>query len=678
MRLLRLKLENYQGLKEFELNADGKDVIIKSDNGGGKTTVANALTWLLYDKASTGEKGYTPKTTDANGDEVHYMHHSAEGMFQKDDGSIISLKRDFFENWQKVRGSNAESFKGHNIEHYVDGVPVKEKEYKDILSDICDSEQAMMLTIPEYFADTMTWQKRREILLDVCGYITDEDVIKNTAELADLPIYLLKLGTTDQYYTVEEYAAIAKSKKAEINKDLQMIPARIDEAKKAMPDVAGIDADTIDHWIMNNEQDKTTLEQERNMIDINQTSSVRGQLADVKSFMAEDKVKYNETQEKVNEETRKGIQTGQTNIFDTENLIRELGHKRDNVKDRMQRITQQRASLLEEYNVVLAHQYIPFIAPEIADNCPTCGQAIPTDQIEDAKAKHTTAEQLRLEEFNLAKSQNLEKINQKGITECSKTLITELQDEVDKYDAEIIRLTEVKTTATITMENLKSRIVVAVPFEDTPEGINYLTKIARLNETIETGSNNATEAKNAMQLKIDVVNKNLADLQDKKASIRIAQTQQKRIEDLMANEKDLASQYEYIDHGVWLTEEFTRAKAKMLTDKINSKFDTIRFKLFVTQVNGGQTDTCEVLVQTTEGLKQFKKANNGARINGGIEITKVLSDHWGISMPLILDNCESVTRIQPTTAQQIRMYVNEAYPQLTIETERSLKVVKGA
>ena len=52
--------------------------------------------------------------------------------------------------------------------------------------------------------------------------------------------------------------------------------------------------------------------------------------------------------------------------------------------------------------------------------CPTCGQQLPAEQIEEAK-----------ENFNTAKAQNLETINKRGMTECSSGMIKKEQDEIE-------------------------------------------------------------------------------------------------------------------------------------------------------------------------------------------------------------------------------------------------------
>ena len=92
MKLLTLRLENFQGLKSEELKFDGHSASIYGDNATGKTTVFNAMTWLLFDKASTGAKNFTPKTKGPDGD-LHYIDHAAEAAFKLGEGRIVNLRK---------------------------------------------------------------------------------------------------------------------------------------------------------------------------------------------------------------------------------------------------------------------------------------------------------------------------------------------------------------------------------------------------------------------------------------------------------------------------------------------------------------------------------------------------------------------------------------------------------
>lgn len=105
----------------------------------------------------------------------------------------------------------------------------------------------------------------------------------------------------------------------------------------------------------------------------------------------------------------------------------------------------------------------------------------------------------------------------------------------------------------------------------------------------------------------------------------------------------------------------------MLDERINSRFKTLKFKLFHEQQNGGIQEVCKVLIPCESGLVDYEKANNAARINAGLEIIAALSEHYGISLPVFVDNAESVTALDSIDNQVIRLVVSEADKQLRTE-----------
>ena len=234
MELLTLSLENFQGLKHEEIQLDGHSASIYGRNASGKTTIFNAITWLLFGKPSTWAKNWDPKTKGPNGD-LHNLEHSATGTFRLDDGQTVTLKKVFREVWKRKRGSAAEEYSGNTIDYQINGVPCKEKEYMAAVQEYCSGEETMkLLTMPDYFSSVMDWQKRREILLDICGDVSDADVIASTPELAGLPEFLKMPGSTTRLYKVDEYRKIAAAKKTDLNKKIEAIPNRIDEASRAI------------------------------------------------------------------------------------------------------------------------------------------------------------------------------------------------------------------------------------------------------------------------------------------------------------------------------------------------------------------------------------------------------------------------------------------------------------
>lgn len=228
MKLIRMVLENFKGIKKMEFNFDGCDANIYGANGTGKTTVFDAFTWLLFGKASEERANFSPKTITAEG-AAHNLDHSVECDIEID-GTTTTFKRVYHEVYKKTRGYAEAVLSGHTTDYYINGVPKKEKEYQKFWQDIFDSdEEVKLLTIPSYFAEQLHWEKRRAILLEICGNISDLSIMETDTELKELSS---QVGSN----SVDEYKKIVKAQKVTVNKKLELIPARVDEATKAIPD----------------------------------------------------------------------------------------------------------------------------------------------------------------------------------------------------------------------------------------------------------------------------------------------------------------------------------------------------------------------------------------------------------------------------------------------------------
>lgn len=126
MKIIDMKLTNFQGIGSLDISLDGKSASIFGDNGTGKTTVFNAITWLLFDKPSTGAKNWSPKTRGADG-EKHNLEHSVTATFVLQDGSRVTLGKTLREVYKKKRGSTSAEYSGNTVDYFLDGVPVKER-----------------------------------------------------------------------------------------------------------------------------------------------------------------------------------------------------------------------------------------------------------------------------------------------------------------------------------------------------------------------------------------------------------------------------------------------------------------------------------------------------------------------------------------------------------------------
>ena len=653
MKLIKLSLQDFQGLRTYTLNADGQNISVYGTNGSGKTTIANALTWLLFDKPYTGEKGYSPKTTDEDGQELHHLDHRAEAVFEKDDGSRITIAKSFHEVWKKKRGSNVEEFSGHVTDAYIDGVPVSTSEYKRTMEEICAPDWAKILTDPRYFAKTMHWEERRAILLDMCGDVTDAEVIAAAPDLADLWNFLRKPGTGDQYYTVGEFQRIAASRKAELNRDLTILPARIDEAMKSIPDTADLPPeDTLDASIRDLEQQKTSLmTQAAALTEDDRLQEIRREIGEVEIKIARARVAYMDALDMQNRTAQAEVNEIQQAIHQADLDIASADSRIYILTAQIQTMTKDREDLLRRHADVKSRVW------EGDTICAACGQPLPEDKIEEARAK-----------FNQERSRELAEINEQGSL-CSKTAIEEKQAELDKVTQFKADAEARKEQLTPQLEEAKKAIQVS-QFEATDQYADLAAQRGRLTVQLTEGSTNTLdEQKAAIKAQIAALDDDLRRAQEARITYATARKRRERLVELEAQEKDLAREYEKFDRGVFLCEEFTRQKVTMLDERINSRFTAVRFRLFKTQINGGLQDCCDVLCPTSRGLTPYDSANNAACIRAGIEIISALSEHWGITMPILIDNAESVVGDIKASAQVIRLIVSEDDEKLRVEKE---------
>lgn len=652
MKILDIKLSNFQGIASMEISLGGKSASIFGDNGTGKTTIFNAITWLLFDKPSTGAKNWTPKTRGADG-EKHNLEHSVTATFVLQDGSRVTLGKTLREVYKKKRGSTTAEYTGNTVDYFLDGVPVKEKEYTAAVSEYCGGEQIMkLLTMPDYFPETMEWKKRRELLLEICGDASDDDVIESNPDLQDLPTYLIKPGTLSQFYTVEEYSKIAKARKADINRQLDAIPGRIDEAQRAIP--AELPAKDVLEARLHAATQAT--EETRQMIAGIRAGgagdATRAALATAKAELAEARANY----------TRKN-QNAQAGVYEAmaaiDKEIREAGRRAEDARAeagtkrrQAERLTRLRESILAEYREAAA---VKFDAGQ--ETCPTCGRRLPEDQIEAMRG-----------DFNQKRAERLAAINERGRREANKDMIAELEAQAAELDKRAAEADAEAAAAKERREEVSKGLVNFPDFGETAEYKDLAARIAELERAeAEADKGIAAQAEQA-DARLQECLAREHDIRGQIIQVENAARQRARVEELEAQEKQLAEEYEKVERGVYLCEVFAKKKVSALTDRINSKFRSVSFQLFVDQVNGGLSECCEVLVPSEDGaMVPYSTANHAARVNAGLEIVATIAEHFGREMPVIIDNAESVTRLIDTEGQVIRLVVSEEDKVLRVE-----------
>lgn len=655
IQLVRLTLNNFKGIRHFVLDAAGENVKVYGDNATGKTTLFDAFIWLLFDKDSQNKKDFAIKTLDKNGNVLHNLDHEVEGVFLVD-GKKLTLKKVFSEKWTKKRGSVQAEFTGHTTDYFIDGVPVKKKEYEELISNLIDENVFKLLTSPTYFNEQLKWQDRRKILLEVCGDITDEEVIACNKDLAELLDILNGRG-------IENHRKVIAARKKEINDQLQKIPVRIDEIHHNLPDLTGLDKEALEAEIATINAE---IDEKQDLI-----SNIRNgaAIAEKRKQIQEVELELIQIQQAHESGTKNEIYRLTARIQEEESNISLLRSKIQNIESQIKyneeyidHIESQLQQWRKEWQEVNNQQF------EHDENCtcPTCGQELPAEQIEAAREK-------ALKQFNLEKARKLDEITAKGKNGAAQKqkLIEDnerLVKEKEKLTAEIER----KQTGLEKMhEQLKA---VESTIVDITENTEYMTKLkekAEIQKEIADLQASANESIQAVQMEIIELKQKRDQLQADLGKFALIKQSEERIRELEEQERKLAEEFEKLEHQLYLIEEFIRTKVNLLEEKINNKFKFARFKLFEQQINGGLQEVCETLY---EGVPYSSGLNNAAKINVGLDIINTLSDHYGFSAPIFIDNAEAVTQLIETNSQMISLIVSENDKKLRVETkEKSMR-----
>lgn len=624
-RIQTMKLQNFCGVRSLGITPDGADLSVYGDNATGKTTLANAFAWLFTGKNAAGTADFDPAPLDGANAKIHNLETSVSVKFT----GGAEYRRVLAEVWTKKRGEVTAQLTGTKTAYYKDDVPLKEKEFiADAEAAFGSAERFRILTSAGYFPAVMDWKARRKLLLEMCGDVQDEDVISSSTELSELPELL-------NGHSADDYLKVAKSRKTALKKELDTIPARITENENAASGaISPNEASQIEAEI-------SSLQEEE--------KEVAAKIAVCNTPSAAEK-RRNALRQELERRRTEYLSDYNKRIGAYNSRLSELTEKRDELYSerspllvkksslprQIEEMRKQRNKLQAECAEIRAREYTG------GDTCPCCGQKLPPEQVEKAVA-----------EFNQRKSEELSEIATKAKVTCHKDMIATLESELENLEPKINGLNQKCDLIDLDIEALRNSKPVNA-FEQTAEYAGLNAQIAAIKDDGESQI-----PADLLECQKDVADR-LAAAKEKLYKARAAQDIRKRIAELEAQQKSLAAEYAQCEKGEYLCELFIRAKVSMLDERINSRFRTLKFKLFHEQQNGGLQEICKVLIPCETGLVEYEKANNAARINAGIEIINVLSEYYGIRPPVFVDNAESVTALTQTDGQAIRLVVSEA------------------
>ena len=667
-----IHIENFKGIKMLDVTFSGKTKI-SGQNAVGKTTIFDAFTWLLFNKNSSGEEKFNVRPLN-EGIQVDNVEIKVSAILDVD-GKEVELSKTQKQNWVKKRGTDTAVLQGNVNSFEIDGYPKSEADFKAYVSELAQSEEMFkMLTNPQYFS-SLKWKDQRDILMKLVSDVSDVELAQTDAKYAPLLSELEKAPSTDDIR--------AKFSKAlsEWKKKQAEIPVRIDEAMKTKVDIdvaeqelAKTDLETkiadIDAKIKDSDGVMMELGREEMQLQFDMSGIMQIMNRDLKNMRSELEADLCGCKNEL-DHFASTISLKEKQISDNEKAITDADTERKKLGEKH---NAEKAKAFDETPYLFDGS--KWVFDENSTVCSLCGQKLPEDKIEQLKAdfesrkrkaKADAEEKLKSEKIRFYTEKRTALNRLVAIGTERKNLITKLRDENAKAKEEIKFLKEQEQEDIAKKEKLCQQLSSIPEIADYSQNEEYVKMKARHDEVLEeiekmnaNGEDAAVESlkseKEELQARLDDVNKIIA-----KASMNVEIDE--RIGQLQEEQKEIGQKVADQEQILYLLEEFIRFKLNKVSESINSHFKTVNFKLFEMQLNGGMKDCCEC---TVNGVP-YSTLNSGHRIVAGLDIIRSLSELYGVSVPIFVDNAESLNDFNvPDMDMQLIL--------LTVTEDKQLKV----
>jgi exonuclease SbcC len=647
-----ISLLNFKGIKNQTIEF-GKVTDIFGANGTGKTTIFDAFTWCLFGKDSTDRKDFNVKNT-------------KEKSLNKTDHEVIvvmdvigitqELRRVYRENWVKKRGFEEKEFAGNVTEYYWNGVPMQQKEFQQRISEVLEEGIFKLITNP-LALNSMKWQDRRNILTAMAP-ISNEELANGNEAFEKL------LQEASSYKSLEDYKKMIKASIKKAKDDIALIPARIDEVTRQKPesldfvkiqsdlDAKGEELKSVDNQIQNANAGTEVLVSQRREQSI-KIGNLENEITNTESVARNEANKPTDDSEltKLTNSLRNKTDDLKSGEYGLESLTNLKSSKETRIKE------------LDTQMDAKREQWTTENAKEITFNdndfhCPTCKREFEAGDVDAKKAeaiqnfKNKKAETLneinrqggilKQEKENLeveVKNLEIRLENSKNLVETLSKEVKEIGDKIEIYnstasgapkDTELIYQCILSENADYKakkeeVEKLKASLVVV------PEVDN-----SALVEKRKLIVDEIDNLKGQLNLKTQIDNCN------------------RRISELEQEETTLAQQIANVEKIEFAIEKFNKLKVDTLENEINKRFKYVKFRMFDTQINGGEAECCDALI---DGVP-FSDANTASKINAGIDIINTLCEFYQVTAPIFIDNRESIIELIDSESQIVNLIVS--------------------
>lgn len=657
-----LSLLNFKGIRNLHVSFGENLTVISGRNAAGKTSIADAIMWVLFDVGYDGNK-LEPKTFDKNHEIIKEIPHEAE-LTLLVDGDQIVLKRSLSDAWKGDKCTNT-------YKYYVDGDVTTAGDFKKVVESICPDSVFRRISSATNFC-SLPWQKQRELLESLADQYTTQDITQGD-ERFDFVVEELKKKT------IADLIHHIKYKRKEVQKQLDAVPVRLAELNKSLPEAQDWEALSTEKSNLNDKL--VELANKMQAIRIGGADKVRYD-GILKKIEFAEKRKRNMEQGVMNLATEQATKY-QSDVITANIAVKKAQSLVDDLKATMRGYTESEIHAKDkkeecERKVVDINNRLDELSKSrwswnAEDGiCPHCGQPLPEEDVERIKKESK-------DRFNERKSNASKKIQEEfnGIQQeytDAKNILEKLDNDRMVTTNQLVKANKTLKEAEfkkleVDAEKPKTYEQILAEKEEYQQVVKEIADLqAELNKPSASSDENAKMLAELEKEREPIgirYNEVLEFLATKETYDRISEL----IEKAKQDKESYQNQLDELDEKLDLANEYNKKSCQLLEENVNGHFSYVKWSMFTQDLDGNMKPYCECY---HDGVP-YSRLNGAAKVNAGIDIANTFSRFYQVSAPMVLDECESVNDpIYSGDQQQIRLKVTTddklkfEYPSLSV------------
>lgn len=605
IKLLSMHLKNFMCYEEKDFHFHDKTVI-SGANGKGKSSIASAYTWCLFD-CDYEMRSNPVVRREVNGSPVEG---DVEVTMVLDlDGREIAVCKV----QKRTYSKDGSSYKDDN-KYFINDVPKTKTAFNEYLE--IDNVFKMSSNINTFLNQKS--DEVRKFLFQTVKDIPDTSVADKYPDLAELEALLEK-------YSAEELSAMNKKKVADIKKELPILEGQIREKEADIK--AKTDMDVSDLEIQKNCLKKKIQENADKQLETEKIYENYNELTD---GVLELKMELSGLERKANESLveersklldisiQKKLERDklQADINAIETKISAATDAIDRLKGKLEGI---RIEWKEENERKLDEKSLI---------CPYCKQLYPEEKKEELFTNFEKEKAELLASITTDGNNTKDQLDRK--TKDLDQFRLDLEERKAKYDAVFSKIKE--------LEDKLSKLPKKIDISDTSEYQEINQQITEKENALKS-MENISEYRKVLKEDEQELREELSDCESK-ILMSNTETEEKRLAELKQQRTDMVQQQADAEKVLYLLTELEKAKNEEFSNQINQKFKLVQWQLFETAKNGNYKSTCIPMVDGKSIITTI--SNKGNRILGRVDICQSVQDIAGISVPIWVDDCESL------------------------------------